>query len=97
MVSDPFVSDAERLTAEHVRLMETIRIDIDHDEVIIRCADDRQAADMAHSVALWLADRIAALRRVLDAVPSAEQRADRAMRLLDQANRNIAARSEPSP
>lgn len=71
------LSDLERLTADHIDRMHKVEIEIDGDMIHIMCLDEGQARDLATSVALILADRIASWRRVLAEVPSLEVKAER--------------------
>jgi len=77
-------SDIEGRTLDYIDRMVDISIEVDGDTVLINCADERQAEDMADSVALLLADRIQAWRRVAEGIPSREQRLARSLTTLQR-------------
>jgi hypothetical protein len=85
------MSDAERLTREHIERMEAVQISVDGSTVNIDCLDNCHAHDMASSVGLLFADKIAAWRRVAAEVSSLEERSERLLGQLRERRHNAEA------
>lgn len=76
------VSDAERIASEWVDAMEAVTVERDGATVEIHCVDEFRAQDMVNSIGLMLADKIAGWRRVVEAVPSPDERSERLSALI---------------
>lgn len=80
------MSDIESRLGRYVERMESVHIGVESNRVTVTCVDHRQAEDMADSIALLLADRTVAWRRVATEVLSPDERHERLMASLKRAS-----------